>query len=268
MIISYSEVKSGQACMYRYYYQYGLGLVPKHEGNAINAGHAGHSIMKVFYRAIRNGSTRQDALELARLELDKYTSLHDFNERAVRAWALAEHYISNLSLKGTPVLVDEPLQLDLTSEYGFKIGFTPDLLWDDVVEDYKFVGKAWSNNKQDRYSQLDLYTVFLRMMGYTVNRAVLRFFNLQTNKVTQKTIDINPTKLNTVFNDFVKKASELRDFKELPVAAQRLEATRTFDEGTCNWCKYILPCTYELSGLDASKTLSTQFRENTTYGYR
>lgn len=267
MIISYSEVKSWQDCEYRFYYQYGLGLIPKTEGHAIDAGHAGHSIMKAFYRAIRNGKSKEEAILIARLELDRYTSLHDFNDRAVKAWALAENYISTLSLKGRPILVDEPLQLDKTSEYGFKIGFTPDLVWDDRVEDYKFISKAWSSNKQDRYSQLDLYAIFLRQLGYDIKRAVLRFFNLQTNKVTKRVVDLNPTKLNRIYSDFIRKATEIRDFKELPVAAQRIEATRTFNESTCNWCKYVLPCIYEVNGQDASRTLSTQFKENTRYGY-
>jgi hypothetical protein len=174
-------------------------------------------------------------------------------------------------VEGTAVLVEKPYIVPLSDSIDLQLGFTADLVWDYHdrrldIEDYKFVGRAWSQNKLARYNQLDMYLIFLRMLGYDAKRGVLRFFNTTTGKPYHKVYNPDKTTQDILFSDFLIAATEAQEFLELPVAEQRKRAIRTFNYNTCSWCHFNYPCTLEAQGKDASNTLAMEYTAN-VYGY-
>lgn len=266
MIVSYSEVSKWTTCQREYYYRFALNKRPMEESSPIMSGTNGHLMLETFYKALQRGCSREEARREVQNQLPKRKT-----PELVKVWVLVDNYINSLPLEGSAVLVEQSFIVDI--EPGLKIGFTPDLLWDHKnkrldIEDYKFVGRSWSHKKLSRYVQLDIYTVLLRKLGYSVDRAYLRFFNTETNKPSHKLYESSPARLERVFQEFIEYAHQVKAFKQLMPETQREAALRTLNINACNFCYFEYPCTLEQEGESAEKTLTTQYKENKTYGYR
>lgn len=287
-VISYSEVNIFHTCSRRYFYQMGMGLAPISMGPAIETGVEGHTYLERFYKSLQAGKTQAASLKAMHNPDSKMTG------EKLKAWMLANDYASKLDLKeGFPLMVEEKvIHKPDESILAFKdedrghtyyggneylglddlyIGFTPDLVWEYKngrveVEDYKFVQRAWPENKIAHYRQLSLYMAFLRERGIPVSRAVLRFFNATTNKISYQIYNPSDEELNILKSEFIRAALQVKAFKDLPVAEQRELAIRTLNYNTCQYCPFAYPCKLEGQGKSASKTLATQYTES-EYGY-
>lgn len=273
-VISYSEVNIFHTCSRRYYYQMGMGLAPISMSPAIETGVEGHLLLERFYKSLQAGKTQAASLKSMHNPGNKMTG------EKLKAWMLANDYASHLDLKeGFPLLVEEkiihkPLE-SLDNEYlgldDLMIGFTPDLVWEYKngrieVEDYKFVQRAWPENKIAHYRQLPIYMAFLRERGIDVSRAILRFFNATTNKISYQVYNPSDEELRLLKSEFIRAALEVKAFKDRPVAEQRELAIRTLNYNTCQYCPFAYPCKLEGQGKSASKTLATQYT-GSDYGY-
>lgn len=263
-VVSYTMVVSWQTCKWEFFYRFGLGLAPAQESNSINIGVHGHKLLENFYRAIQNGMDRKSA----RLAIQHQVAANPPAE-LLKAWVLVDNYIRDeLRLDGSVVKCEEPIIAPVAPDFDLSIGITPDLLWHRTnkwydLEDYKFIGRAWSDKKKSRYMQLNLYNVILRKLGYPISKGVLRFFNVETGKTSYKVYEPDQTTLDNIFKEFMVSAFEVQEFLNLSIPEQRERATRTLNYNICQFCSYEYPCTLELQGKDASKTLATQYVENT-----
>lgn len=272
-VISYSEVAIYQQCTQRYYYHFGLGLKALDMGPAITTGIDGHKMLERYYKAVLEGKDQESALA------KMHNSVETMTAEKLKAWMLANSYAQEFSSKGKPLLVEEAiifkpeesLSLGVLGLDGLTVGFTPDLVWETKnghiqVEDYKFVGRAWSKKKLAHYRQLNLYIVFLRALGYNVTEGILRFFNTTTNQSSSYSFKPTSRELEILKNDFVKEALKVREFRLQPVVEMREAASRTLNYSTCSYCPFNYPCSLEAKGLSAQKTFATQYTEN-DYGY-
>lgn len=272
-VISYSEVTIHQQCTQRYYYHFGLGLKPIEQSAAISTGVDGHKMLERYYKGLRSGKSQESAL----------SSMHNSEERMtgekLKAWMLANAYAKDFNSKGQPLMVEEPivyapkesLELGVLGLNQLKVGFTPDLVWETKaghiqVEDYKFVGRAWSKSKLRHYRQLNLYIAFLQELGYKVTEGVLRFFNTTTNQSSSYSFKPSAAELKLLKIDFVREALKIREFRTQPVAEMAEQATRTLNYSICSYCPFNYPCSLEAKGLSAARTFATQYTEN-DYGY-
>lgn len=283
MIVSYSEVSCFQRCEREYYYRYGLGLRPNNNSSAIDMGTFGHSMLEIFYKGIQQGLSRQEAFEKMQAQFPmpkapKNTKLGLLAEDSLsfaKASAYVEKYAKEVDLAGVPLHVEQVFKFQIEKESDLWVGFTPDLIWQNdhgmaFVEDYKFTGRKWNNNQLSRYSQINLYILFLQMMGYNIDRGWIRFFNTSMthsdNPFSKKFYDPTNDELEILKGDFLRAAYKVVEFKSLPVAAQRMLASRTLNYTLCQYCKFVEPCNIEAKGQDASRTLRANYKEN-TYGY-
>jgi hypothetical protein len=221
-------------------------------------------MLKTFYRSIQQGATREEAIKALKDEID------EVNIDILRAWTLLEPYTRTCDLSAEILFVEEPFIVPVAEEYEISIGFTPDVVLKrkgDMIdiEDWKFIVKAWTNKKINRYLQTRLYYLFMELLGYNISRSRLRMFNIDTGKMTYRDFPMTAEEKRILHRDFFTAALEVKQFKEQPVAAQYL-APRTFNNNNCAFCTFEYPCGLEAEGKDASKTLMTMYKGD-PYGY-
>lgn len=288
MIISYSELFKFQTCKRQYQYSFGLGLRPIEESGPISIGTSGHKLLQVLYELLREGKDKEEALatvtrKAKELSAIDGTGLVDFN--MLKAWTLVENYIRDTDFTTEVELVENRFLVPITSitsekeieTYGLyglsdvQIGFTPDLVCkrkgDKLdIEDAKFVARAWSKSKLNRYAQLKLYQIFLKRMGYDISRTVLRFFNTTTGDITTRAYTLTPAEEQNLIYDFAMGAMELVKFKTYSDPALVNSAPRTMNYTACQFCAFEFPCSLEAEGKDASKTLENLYKKS-EYNY-
>lgn len=283
MIISYSELFKFQTCKRQYQYSFGLGLRPLEESGPIALGSAGHKLLQVLYELLREGKTKEEALATVTRKAKEFsaiegTGLVDFN--MLKAWTLVENYIRDTDFTNEVELVENRFLIPINSiiseeEAGMhanelddvQVGFTPDLVCKRKgnkldIEDAKFVARAWSKSKLNRYAQLKLYQIFLKRMGYDISRTVLRFFNTTTGDISTRAYTLTPAEEENLIYDFVQGAAELVQFKRYSDPALVNSAPRTMNYTACQFCAFEFPCSLEAEGKDASKTLENLYKKN------
>lgn len=272
MIISFSEVNKWDQCKRAYYYNFTKNLRPLEESDPITTGGKGHKLLQTFYTAMQNGFTKEDALEKVKLHASKLLEENKFTD-LLKAWILVNNYIETTDFISEVVLVENRFQFPahlLCPEESFfegiQIGFTPDVVFKRKggfhdVEDAKFVGRAWSQKKLNRFPQAKLYQIFLRRMGYNVSRSSIRFFNTSTNKVTVQNAELKQEEETNLLNDFLDGVVEVAEYRKNLLTGYEYPLRRTMNYATCQYCAFEEPCTLEAQGKDASKTFKYQFTE-------
>lgn len=260
MIVSYSEVYTYFTCRRRFYYHTGLGLV-SNAPSPVHRGVFGHKVLEIFYKELAKGKTREEAAKKALDYIPEFQSAD-----IIATWALLKQYFNTVNLDGIVIAAEEPMYLEI--DENLTIAFTPDLAWKYYnsnridFEDSKFIARKWNNNKTDRFMQLLVYIALARRMGYSVSRGYLRFFNIRTDEITHKLFDPSDKELEIVYNEFIKQAREVAEFKSKSIDEMERDAVRTPNYLVCDRCDYLFPCKLQQSGKDASATLETQYSKN------
>lgn len=276
-VVSYSEVFKWQTCQRQYYYGFSLGLQSIDTPGPMDLGNKGHKLLQNFHEFLRTGVSKDEALELVGLSAHKMAQDGkdtDFN--LLKAWIFVDNYIRKTDFTSEAELIENRFLLPATALTNdpamshVQIGFTPDVVFRRKggfldVEDYKFVGRAWSQSKSNRFPQLKLYQIFLEKMGYNVSRTTLRFFNTTTAAITEKNYTMGAKEKQTLTEDFMAAVAEVVRFKDSPDFTHHY-APRTMNYTACQYCPFEFPCTLEAEGKDASKTLKTQYQKR-TYDY-
>lgn len=284
IIVSFSEIFKWQTCQRQYAYRFDLGLAPIEESDAIKTGVKGHRLLQSFHELLREGKTKEEALELVQkqarklMEPQKKGLLSDFtiDYNLLKAWTLVDNYIRETDFTSQAILVENrflfPASLldnDPILE-NVQIGFTPDVVFERTggrldVEDYKFIQRAWSASKINRFPQVKLYQIFMSLMGYDVSRGILRFFNVQTAKITDKNYILTETEEQNLIYDFMEGVKEVVRYKTVPIETRK-QAPRTMNYTACQYCAFEYICSLEAEGKDASHSIETQFAKS-TYDY-
>lgn len=274
-IVSYSELFKWDTCHRQYYYRFTLGLKPIEESGPITLGIKGHTLLQSFYESLKLGNTKEVALEDTRrqaVKLMESEKLGDFG--ILKAWTLVDNYIRETDFTSNAVLVENrflfpfvriapPAFVDLHGLHDVQIGFTPDVVFERAgglfdVEDSKFVARAWSKSKLNRFQQAKLYQIFLKKMGYNVTRSTVRFFNVTTGAIKAQNYTLIQAEEETLIHDFINGVKEVLKYRSQPTPVLE-KARRTMNYTACQFCAFEFACTLEAQGKDASKTLSTEF---------
>lgn len=266
-IVSYSEIYSFQTCMRQYYYANTLDLRPVNERGSLKKGISGHRMLQSYYDAVHIGKDKDDAMQEV---LDNLPT--DLEPEMLSAYALVNNFVQELDKeirKYEILYVEEPFLLRIDN--GLTIGFTPDIVYkkdaEHIIEDGKFISRMWPKNKLTRYTQLDIYNSLLRKLGIPISKGYIRFLNVETGRINKQLYNPDDERLKNIYDEFITLARKVKAFKDQPVADQKIGALRTLNyHAVCQGCDYVLPCDFELSGKDASKTLLTQYIAS-DYGY-
>lgn len=282
-IASYSELFKWDTCPRQWWYQFGLSLRPVVQSAAIDTGLKGHKLLQNFYTFLQNGESKEHALKLTQQSATALIRSHSVAEVGplLKSWTLVDNFIRDTEFVNKAVIVENRFLIPITSivplavaaAYGVeevKIGFTPDVVFEKMggfceVEDAKFVGRAWTKSKINRFQQSKLYQIFLKRMGYNVSRSSIRFFNVTTGLIKVQNFILSEKEEETIIHDFLRAVSEVTAFKKLPLEVQQ-NARRTTNYTACQFCSFEFVCTLEAEGKDASKTLKAEFVRS-TYDY-
>lgn len=270
-IVSYSEIFKIQTCVRQYYYNFTLNRRPITMSDAITTGVDGHGLLQSFYEFLQKGKTKQEAWDFVKNQVAmKMGKLH-FTESGslIKAWTLVDNYIRETEFPYKAVLVENRFLLPVAkldtdpALSHVQIGFTPDLVLERPggfldVEDYKFVARAWSRSKANRYQQAKLYQIFLKRMGYNVSRSTLRWFNTTTAEITKRDYNLGIEEEKILIEDFIAGVRDVLRFKEQEPHLLKL-APRTMNYTACQYCQFENPCSLEAEGKDATKTLENQY---------
>lgn len=278
-IVSYSEVFKWDTCQRQYYYRFGLGLKPLEESDAIVKGVKGHKLLQSFYSAMQSGKTKEEALALTQQSAKNLIN----NERVtdfslIKAWTLVDNYIKSTDFRSSAILVENRFlfpaatlapnvrDVDDYNLWDVQIGFTPDVVFERKggmldVEDSKFVARAWSKSKLNRFQQAKLYQIFLKSMGYNISRSVIRFFNTTTGEIKEQPYTLSKGEEETLIHDFFAGVAEILRYKQQPEEV-KCNTRRTMNYTACQFCAFEFPCTLEAEGKDASKTLKNLYTKS------
>ncbi len=278
IIVSYSELAKWDTCPRQYSYMFDLGLRPIEESAAISTGVKGHKLLQAFYTAMQNGSTKKEALKLVQDKANKIKEEEGIAGELLKSWGLVHKFIQETEFNSKVLLVENRFLFPaskLSDDPIFdnvQIGFTPDVVFERSggfidVEDAKFIGRAWSQSKLDRFTQAKLYEIFLENMGYKVSRSGIRFFNTTTGKISVNYDTTTERERENVIYDFMEGFREIVQYKlACEVWAERPMLRRTANYSTCQYCAFSFPCGLEAKGKDASRTLNSQYVKS-TYDY-
>lgn len=276
-IISYSEVSKWDTCQRQYYYRFIKNLSPLEESHAITTGVKGHKLLQSFYEEYRNGKTKEEALHLTRDRAKKLMESEKFADfDLLTAWTLVDNYIRGNTFPSETLLVENRFILPFAAidddpEFEtLQIGFTPDVVFQRAggfidVEDSKFIQKAWSKPKLNRFSQAKLYQIFLQILGYNVSRSIIRFFNVKTGVITPQNYILEPGEDVILLRDFATGVKEVMRYRRSDPETISL-ARRTMNYSTCQFCAFEVPCTLEAENKSAEKTFKYFFKKS-DYSY-
>jgi hypothetical protein len=276
-IVSYSEVFKKQTCDRQYYYRFVLGRRPIVESGAIDTGIKGHKLMQIFNECIAANKSKDEALAVVRKkakEIAEASFTPDFN--LLTALTLVENYVQSTEFNIEALFIEKRFLLPaskLSKDPFFEdvmIGFTPDVVFQRTgnfldVEDFKFVQRAWTKKKIDRFPQCKLYQVFLEAMGFKVSFSRIRFFNTKTGVVTFQNYTIKDAERKILIRDFMHGVKETIQYREQP-AEVLAQSPRTMNYTTCAGCYFNFPCTLEGEGKNVTRILETEF-EKSEYDY-
>lgn len=266
-IVSFSELYAWDVCNLQYYYQYTLELMPEELPAAMVTGILGHKLLQNFYTYRGQGMSKEEAHKLTTNHAQKLISSQSITEvtSLLTAWTLVDNYIRDNEFAAKAVIVEKrflfPLSL-LSDDPMFEdvqVGFTPDVVFERSnqlcdVEDAKFVSRAWSKKKLERFSQAKLYQIFLKKMGYKISTTRVRFFNVTTGKITRQDYVMGEAEERNLINDFVNGVREVLTYRR-NYASHEVPPRRTMNYTACQFCSFELPCTLQAEGKDATKTL-------------
>lgn len=275
MIISYSEIAKIQTCKRQWYYRFDLGLRPEHESDAVTTGTNGHKLLQNFYNLLEEGSSKEIALKVVTAQAVAALKEHQFSDgNLLKAWTLVDNYIRATDFVAKAVMVEnrflvpltklaEKYTVDIHGLHSVQVGFTPDLVLERShkfldVEDYKFIQRAWSQKKINRFAQLKVYQLLLEAMGYEISRTVLRTFNVTTGKITAYPYPMSHDEKEQVLSDFVEGIREVAEYR-MKSLTQAVHHPRTMNNNACQFCDFELPCTLQAQGKSAERTLATQY---------
>lgn len=275
-IVSYSEIFKLDTCQRQYYYRFILGLQPQEESSAIDMGNKGHKLLQNFYNLLGEGKTKEQALKIITENATKLLTTVHFSEvgNLWKAWTAVDNYIKATDFTSKAVIVENryliPAELLMSENFlddylldDVQIGFTPDVVFEKQggfyeVEDAKFVGRAWSKSKLNRFQQSKLYQIFLNRMGYKVTRSSIRFFNMTTGEIKEQKYTMSKEEEEILIRDFLNGVMDVVRFRNQD-STDLQETRRTMNYTACQFCPFEFPCTLEAEGKDASKTLANLY---------
>lgn len=277
---SHSEVESFLSCERRHYYGYGLYIQGKYTSEALERGILVHAALAVFYQALKDGFTIEQAQGkgiMALSDLYKSSETYDPTKVFTQAVSLFNWYIDKYKddFQYVEVLeVETDYLVPITDDYSLPVKI--DLLWRDlktnevVVTDYKVLQDFYDQDKVKLLPQLRKYIAGLWTKGIKVDRAEYDMLRHRNTKDNAEEPGLRFQRLPVPLT----KASVLRTIEEQIRAANRIKSLR--DRGTEEWgktvlrntgsctnCSFKLLCDADLNGLPTADLIEFEYKPRT-----
>lgn len=274
MLISHSEVEAKTQCAKKHDYAHNQKLQPIGHSMALNRGNAGHTMLEVFFLAIKAGTPTEKAKMLAM----SAPKLKEYPIEAVgEAMALVMPWIDNVwpGLGWKIIEVEKEFRVPITDTliFPFKCDLLIEYRGEIFFVDHKFTYDAYSDEVIEVLAQLPKYIGGIRKLGIPVVGGKYNFFRTRKLKNVMdafvvKEVPVSDQRILNTMRDQVQVMKQIeteRGNAELKVNQSR--PIRTANKMNCANCGFINLCTAELNGRDTTKMREANFVPN-TYGYK
>lgn len=279
--ISNSEVSSWLACRNQYRYAFDLDLEPIKLKDTLARGTVGHEILAVYYEALQNGESHENAILIARRKLQYLMAgesdysldiIVDVDRILQQYWAFWGHD------KWEILAVEKDYELPLNDEYTMPMRL--DLLVRDAASgetwlfDHKFFYDLPNQDKLSLNVQLPKYVGALRFNGHQVDKAflnVIRYRKLKNpspgDLFKRIPVAVSNAKIRNALATHILASEEITEYRGIESAeARKHRALPVFHPLVCQYCSFINLCSSEYDGGDIAYAIQTQYRKN-SYGY-
>lgn len=285
-VISNTEVDTFLRCQRKHLYQFLMELVPKTVSRSLNTGIIGHEVLAIYYQAVKDGSSKQDAYLKAMQHLSQYLKDTDIAIVA-KVQGLFERYLEvdtipetceilaveqdyYIPMKGTPFAYGMRLDLLVKSHVGRSAGSIK-------LVDHKFTYDFYSQDDIALGAQIPKYIGTLRYNDIDVDEGSLNQFrtrfeaHLLGNKTNEDLFrrdpsPVTPDRIRNSLMQQIKTAERIMERRGLPPQLQASEAIPVLNKMTCKSCPFVHVCVADLNGEDTSLMLHQDFQKS-TYGY-
>lgn len=282
-VVSNTEVSSYSLCKRQHFYRFNMGIEPKPDllSPALYRGIIGHQALEVYYMALKDEATVDEAKKLAidtvkaeimRVSIstpEEYDRIILLTELSGLIEAYAEYYRNE---KFKIIAVEKEFQTPISDDilYGMKL----DLLIQHVqgpyrgdyeLIDHKFVYNFKSVRELELDGQMPKYIKTLKSNGITIGKGCfnqVRYRKMKDPKpsdIFKRTpARLFPYKTEAIWNEQKKYADKIVNSPEEPL--------RTLTTISCRGCYFDEVCNADLMGQNTENLLSTRYQP-TTYGY-
>lgn len=282
-VVSNTEVSSYSLCKRQHFYRFGMGIEPKPDllSPALYRGIIGHQALEVYYMAIRDNASVDEAKNLAadvvRSELirvcmetpEEFDRIALLNELRELIEAYAEHYRNE---KFKVIAVEKEYQARISDDtlYGMKL----DLLIQHIqgpyrgdyeLIDHKFVYNFKSVAELELDGQAPKYIKTLKENGITIGKASfnqIRYRKMKAPKPSDIFLRVParlfPYKTEAIWDEQKKWTQKIATDTEIPL--------RTLSVVSCRGCYFSEICNADLMGQNTDNLIKTRYQP-TTYGY-
>lgn len=281
IVISHSEVDQFLSCERKHYYGFGRRLQRKTASTSLRRGTMGHQILDIYYQAIKDGFTTEQARQSG---MERF--VHFIQEPDVDVSLLADlqdlltryfDYAPTLDAGYKVLYVEQEFRLPLTEniEYPYK----PDLIMEHTatgkikVIDHKFIYNFYNIDDMRISPQLPKYMGALRANGIKVTDGVYNMLRWRKVKdqspeanFKRESVPINNTRIAITFQEQISAMTRIAAVKALPLSEWQSHVLRTASSFNCSHCSFLDLCTTELAGEDSSLIQAHDFEPN-KYGY-
>lgn len=282
-VVSNTEVSSRSLCERQHFYRFTRGIEPKPDllSHPLYRGIIGHQALEVYYTAIKDGATVDEAKKLAvdvvkseimRVSIstpEEYDRIILLTKLANLIEAYAEYYRTE---KFKIIAVEKEYQTPISDDilYGMKL----DLLIQHTVGpyrgdyeliDHKFVYNFKSVKELELDGQIPKYIKTLKGNGITIGKASfnqIRYREMKNPKpsdiFSRVPARLFPYKTEAIWNEQKKWARKIVEDDHEPL--------RTLTTISCRGCYFDEICNADLMGQNTDNLLATRYQP-TTYGY-
>lgn len=289
MQISNSEVETEQACQWKHYMAFGLGLQKNPLSRPLRTGIFGHALLREYYDALKGGYSARDAISIAHAIAVDEKNRNDYGRDVCHdVGLLFLNYVIHYADDVADFEIEEVEQtrvVNLEDDLDFR--FTPDLLvrlktdihvtlvsgafmtfssGSYLLFDHKFSSRPFTQAEMLMNAQLPKYIWGLRELGFNVSGACFNQVNYTGNSrepFQRSWVAPSEERIQGFMKQHLKAARRIAANRKLPVAEYRKVAEKSFNKLQCGHCAFRIPCSIDINGGDISKILATDYVENT-----
>ncbi len=270
--LSHSEVEQYKKCRRKHYYRYIIGIRSISATNAaLNKGLFGHAVLEAYFKALVEGSSKEDARNKSkRVLVDLFMQ------------NIAKEYPTDLS--GVQLSLDTFFNADpfgdhkilaAESDYKVHIGiidfiFRVDLMTEGPdgkirIFDFKFLYTMLEPAEVALYPQLPLYMEGLTRIGIQVEE--LWYIQMRSRTVKNPTeedlllpvkVETTDTRRKTTFREHLVAGEEILLQRQRPIGDASTNAIRSQGRD-CNMCEFKRLCVAEMEGSNVNEILNDYY---------
>jgi hypothetical protein len=271
--------------MYAHHPSYNL--EPRTLGEALTRGVVGHAALEIYYKAIYDGKSHEDSVELVNgyiirnglREMKMGDSkkalmisslgvvLKDYFEEA--KWVLDTYDILGVENVVTAPLPGAP-DIEFAGRIDLTLAVASGVNKGEVIPwDHKFSYNFWPEMSIKLNAQISNYVWALREMGFRSRKGIISMLRYRENAVEsfkQEEVPTVSTMRDTFIKNHVEAAKVIVDLKHKPKVGLKEGVTRSTSKFNCEYCPFANLCYTEACGLDSELMVKASYRPN-SYGY-